>query len=104
MSATHISTTGFDRAFGKQLDGSVPVSELMTTAADTAELRVQVPQVPSVPVGASVREAAHLMASNGSLQIEIRNADGQVVGVLTASDLFRWAAGTADTPETFLDD
>ena len=104
MSVTNVGAIGIENRFSRRLDGSVPVSELMTTAADTAELRVQVPRAPSVSMGASVREAAHVMASNGSLQIEVRSAEGEIVGVLTASDLFRWAAGTADTQQGWLGD
>jgi CBS domain-containing protein len=71
----------------------------MTSAADTAELQVQLPSAPSVDAGVSIREAAHLMALNGFLQVEIRSPTGELLGVLTASDLFRWVAGMATPAE-----
>jgi hypothetical protein len=99
MSAANIDATGFSASRSKQLDGSIPVSELMTSAADTAELQVQVPRGPAVDAGVSIREAAHLMATNGFLQVEIRSPSGELLGVLTASDLFRWVAGMAMGPD-----
>lgn len=94
MGAMEMSANRF-----RQLDGSIPVSELMTSAADTAELQVQVPEAPAVDARASIRETAHLMALNGFLQVEIRSPNGELLGVLTASDLFRWVAGMASSPD-----
>jgi hypothetical protein len=104
MSAANIGAMGFGANRIRQLDGSIPVSELMTSAADTAELQVQVPRGPAVDPHASIREAAHLMALNGFLQIEIRSPTGEMLGVLTASDLFRWVAGMATGPEDLCGD
>ena len=36
------------------------------------------------------------MASRGLHQVQVRDADGAVVGVLSVSDLFRWVAGDDD--------
>ena len=104
MSAANMGVMGFGANRSRQLDGSIPVSELMTSAADTAELQVQVPRGPAVDAGASIREAAHLMALNGFLQVEIRSATGELLGVLTASDLFRWVAGMGTGPEDLAGD
>lgn len=95
MSAANMGAFGFGASRFRHLDGSIPVSELMTSAADTAELQVQVPDAPSVDAETSIGEAAHLMAQNGSLQVEIRGSEGELLGVLTASDLYRWVAGLA---------
>jgi CBS domain-containing protein len=99
MSAANMGAFGLGANRFRQLDGSIPVSELMTSAADTAELQVQVPHAPAVDAGASIRETAHLMALNGFLQVEIRGPNGELLGVLTASDLFRWVAGMATGPD-----
>lgn len=74
----------------RRLDSSTPVSRLMTTSAQAAAFHVDVPRVPSVDVLTTVSEAAHLMASRGLRQVQVRNSQGEVVGVLTASDLYRW--------------
>jgi CBS domain-containing protein len=99
MSAANMGVFGLGANRFRQLDGSIPVSELMTSAADTAELQVQVPRAPAVDARASIRETAHLMALNGFLQVEIRGPNGELLGVLTASDLFRWVAGMASSPD-----
>jgi len=104
MSAANVSALGLGANRFRQLDGSIPVSELMTSAADTAELQVQVPDTPSVDARASIQETAHLMALNGFLQVEIRSPNGELLGVLTASDLFRWVAGMALGPDDLLGD
>jgi hypothetical protein len=75
------------------LDGNLPVSRLMTTSAEAAALAVMWPRHPSVSVLSTVREAAHVMATCGLQQVGVRNPRGEIVGVLSASDLFRWVAG-----------
>jgi CBS domain-containing protein len=54
--------------------------------------------IPSVHALTTVREATHLMTSRGVLHVHVEDSLGNVVGVLTVSDLYRWvaAAQTAD--------
>jgi CBS domain-containing protein len=76
-----------ERGIRMVLKSDTPVSRLMSTAHVNAEL---VRGLPSVHALTSVREATHFMASKGVLQIHVRDTHGDVVGVLTASDLYRW--------------
>ena len=93
MSATNIDPDWLESEPRRPLDSGLAVSRLMTTAAQAAALDVRWPRLPSVSALATVREAAHLMAQRGLRQVQVRNARGEIVGVLSASDLFRWAAG-----------
>jgi CBS domain-containing protein len=93
MSVTSINGVWFEPTPRRLLDSSVPVSRLMTTSAQATALAVQWPRHPSVSAFTTVREAAHLMATCGLPQVQVRNSHGEVVGVLSASDLFRWVAG-----------
>jgi CBS domain-containing protein len=93
MSATNVNGTWFEPRARRLLDGSIPVSRLMTTSAEVAALDIEWPRHPSVSVLATVSEAAHVMAACGLHQVQVRNPRGEVVGVLSASDLFRWVAG-----------
>jgi CBS domain-containing protein len=90
-----LDSTWFEATPRRQLDSSLPVSKLMTPAARGAGLPVEVPRLAWVGSFATVREAAHLMASRGLLQVQVRNGRGEIVGVLTSSDLFRWVAGAS---------
>jgi hypothetical protein len=99
MSATSFNGVWFEPTPRRLLDSSVPVSRLMTTSAQAAALAVRWPHHPSVSVLATVREAAHLMAACGLAQVQVRNPRGEVVGVLSASDLFRWVAGDEEEEE-----
>jgi hypothetical protein len=99
MSVTSISGMWFEPTPRRLLDSSVPVSRLMTTSAQAAALAVRWPRHPSVSALSTVREAAHLMAACGLPQIQVHNARGEVVGVLSASDLFRWVAGDYEEDE-----
>jgi CBS domain-containing protein len=93
MSTTNIDPDWLEPEPRKPLDSGLPVSRLMTTAAQAAKLDVRWPRLPSVSALATVREAAHLMARRGLRQVQVRNPRGELVGLLSASDLFRWAAG-----------
>lgn len=99
MSVTSLERSWFEPTPRGRLDGERPVSDLMTTAAETAALDVTLPLVPSVSALATVREAAHLMASRGLRQVQVRNPRGEIVGVLSTSDLFRWAVGEPSEDE-----
>jgi hypothetical protein len=99
MSVTSFNGRWFEPTPRRLLDSNVPVSQLMTTSAQVAALAVQWPRHPSVSVLSTVREAAHLMAACGLPQVQVRNLNGEVVGVLSASDLFRWVAGDEDDEE-----
>jgi CBS domain-containing protein len=95
MSAAYAETTGF--AANVDLDGNLPVCEVMTTAAEVAALDVTLPCVPSVSARTTVREAAHLMAARGLRLVQVRNVGGELIGMLSTSDLYRWvAAGWSD--------
>jgi CBS domain-containing protein len=99
MSVMEMDPNWFEPAPRRRLDTSVPVSKLMTPFARKIDFEIEVPRIISVDALATVREAAHLMASRGLLQVHVRNSVGQIVGVLTASDLYRWVADAALTPE-----
>lgn len=94
MSAVTVDETWFQAAPPEHLDGDLPVSALMTTSAEAEALDARGPRRPAVSAHATVREAAHLMAARRISQVQVRNPSGEIVGVLSASDLFRWAAGT----------
>ena len=89
MSAMHVETAGFASA---DLDGSLPVSEVMTTVAEVEALDVTLPCVPSVSARTTVREAAHLMAARGLRLVQVRDLRGELIGMLSTSDLYRWVA------------
>jgi hypothetical protein len=93
MSVTSIYGRWFEPTPRRLLDSGVSVTRLMTTAAEAAALDIRWPRLPSISVLATVRDAAHLMATCGLPQVQVRDARGEVVGVLSASDLFRWVAG-----------
>ena len=99
MSVTEMDANWFEPASRRRLDTSVPVSKLMTPFARKIDFEIEVPRLFTVDARATVREAAHLMASRGLLQVHVRDPFGQIVGVLTASDLYRWVADAALTPE-----
>jgi CBS domain-containing protein len=76
-----------------RLDSDTPVSRLMHDASpETVALGRGVPSVHALT---TVREATHLMASQGVLHVQVKDTSGQVVGVLTVSDLYRWVTEAA---------
>jgi len=89
MSVTDMGGLWFETR-RRRLDSDTPVSRLMMTLAEAATFEVDVPSLPSVHALATVREAAHLMASRGLHQINVKNTRGEIVGVLTTTDLYRW--------------
>jgi CBS domain-containing protein len=95
MSVTEIDEVQTEALTYRGLDSNVPVSKLMTPSARTIHFEIEVARLASVDALATVREAAHLMASRGLLQVQVRDAQGEIVGVLTASDLYRWVAHKA---------
>jgi CBS domain-containing protein len=99
MSAIEMDAIWFEPTPRRRLDTSVPVSKLMTPFARRLELATSTRQLIAVDAGTTVREAAHLMVSRGLLQVHVRDALGGIVGVLTASNLYRWVADAALTPE-----
>jgi CBS domain-containing protein len=99
MSVTEMDANWFEPAARRRLDTSVPVSKLMTPFVRTMELELDIPRLFSVAAFATVREAAHFMASRGLLQVHVRDSLGKIIGVLTASDLYRWVADAALAPE-----
>jgi hypothetical protein len=99
MSVTSMNGVWFEPTKRRLLDGNMPVSRLMTRSAEAAALAMMWPRQPSVSVLSTVREAAHVMATCGLHQIGVRNTRGEIVGVLSASDLFRWVAGEEEEQE-----
>src|SRR4051812_16473816 len=95
MSVTEIDEIRAEATTYRDLDSNLPVSKLMTPSARTIHFEIEVAHLASVDALATVREAAHLMASRGLLQVQVRDAQGEIVGVLTASDLYRWVAHKA---------
>ena len=96
MRVTSANGMWFEPTPRRLLDSSTPVSRLMTAATGGAPHEVRWPHLPSVSARATVREAAHVMATCGVHQVQVRDARGEVVGVLAASALFRWVAGSPD--------
>jgi Mg/Co/Ni transporter MgtE len=96
MAAAKVDAIWFEATPHRRLDGGLPVSRLMTTSAEAAALDARWPRLPSVSAIATVHEAAHLMASRGLRQVQVRGPRGEIVGVLSVSDLFRWVAGGTD--------
>jgi predicted transcriptional regulator len=72
--------------------GSAPIADVMTASDDPTVRGAAWPRLQSLNAYATVREAAHVMAARGLLQIPVRDAQGRVVGILTTSDLYRWVA------------
>jgi CBS domain-containing protein len=99
MSATEMDAIWFEPTPRRRLDTSIPVSKLMTRFARALDLAKDAPQLITVDARTTVREAAHLMVSRGLLQVHVRDVFGTLVGVLTASNLYRWVADAALTPE-----
>lgn len=95
MSVTEIDETQSEALTQRGLDSNLPVSKLMTPSARTINFQIEVSRLASVDALATIREAAHLMASRGLLQVQVRDAQGALVGVLTATDLYRWVAHKA---------
>jgi len=90
MSVTSLEETSwFETTTG--LDAERPISELMKTSAQTVALAM--PRPPTVSAFATVREVAHLMAARRLAQVRVRGARGEIVGVVSTSDLYRWVAG-----------
>ena len=100
MSVTEMDANWFEASPRRRLDTSLPVSKLMTPfARKKIGHEIEVPRLISVDAFSTIREAAHLMASRGLLQVHVRDGFGQIVGVLTASNLYRWVAGAAPAAE-----
>ena len=94
MSATSLEETSwFDTTPNGRLDADRPISELMTTSAQASALALMMPRAPAVSAFATVREVAHLMAARQLAQVRVRGARGEIVGVVSTSDLYRWVVG-----------
>jgi CBS domain-containing protein len=94
MSATSLEETSwFVTTPNGRLDADRPISELMTTSAEASALGLPMPRAPAVSAFATVREVAHLMATARLAQVRVRDARGQIVGVVSTSDLYRWVVG-----------
>jgi CBS domain-containing protein len=94
MSATSPEETSwFEAAPNGRLDADRPISELMTTSAQASVLALTMPRAPTVSAFATVREVAHLMAARRLAQVRVRDARGEIVGVVSTSDLYRWVTG-----------
>jgi CBS domain-containing protein len=83
----------------RRLNSALPVARLMTAFSGGGRAAVPWPRVASVSAHATVGEAAHLMATRGLRQVQVRDAHGEVVGILSASSLYRWVAGAFDSAE-----
>jgi hypothetical protein len=94
MSVTSLEETSwFDAAPNGRRDADRPISELMTTSAQASALALPMPRAPAVSAFATVREVAHLMATRRLAQVRVRDARGEIVGVVSTSDLYRWVVG-----------
>jgi len=94
MSATSLEETSwFEMTPNGRLDADRPISKLMTTSAQAAALALTMPRAPAVSAFATVHEVAHLMAAHRLAQVRVRGARGEIVGVVSTSDLYRWVAG-----------
>jgi CBS domain-containing protein len=83
----------------RRLNSAMPVARLMTAFSGATARDFAWPRVASVSAHATVGEAAHLMARHGLRQVQVRDAHGEVVGVLSASDLYRWVAGALESSD-----
>ena len=83
----------------RRLEGNTPISRLMTTSADMIALHDGSRRAPSLDALSTVREATHFMVERGVRQIQVRNHEGEIVGVLAASDLYRWVTDGDDGAE-----
>jgi CBS domain-containing protein len=100
MSVTSLEETSwFDSTPDGRLDADRPISELMTTSAQASALALVMPRAPAVSAFATVREVAHLMAARRLAQVRVRDARGEIVGVVSTSDLYRWVVGAAPDDE-----
>jgi CBS domain-containing protein len=96
MSVTCLEESSwFDTAPNSRLDADRPISELMTTSAQASALVLKMPSAPAVSAFATVREVAHLMAARRLAQVRVRDARGEIVGVVSTSDLYRWVVDAA---------
>ncbi|HTA19829.1 MAG TPA: hypothetical protein VK989_11080 [Polyangia bacterium] len=96
MSATSLEETNwFETSPNGRLDAERPISELMTTAARASALTQTMPRAPAVSAFSTVREVAHLMASQRLAQVHVHGARGEIVGVVSTSDLYHWVVGAA---------
>jgi predicted transcriptional regulator len=91
----------------RRLDSDTPVSRLMTTSAEALALDVGSARAWAIDAHAidaltTVREATHLMVERGLRQIQVRNQQGEIVGVLAASDLYRWVTDAGDERDAAL--
>ncbi len=94
MSATSLEERSwFEINANGRLDAERPISELMTTSARASALAQTMPRAPAVSAFSTVREVAHLMAAQRLSQVRVRGARGEIVGVLSTSDLYRWFVG-----------
>ena len=94
MSATSLAETSwFEPGPQGRLDADRPISELMTTTARTSAVAPSMPRAPGVSAFATVREVAHVVAARRLAQVRVLGARGEIVGVLSTSDLYRWVVG-----------
>jgi CBS domain-containing protein len=83
----------------RRLDSDTPISRLMSTSAEALGLVVRRPRVAFIDARATVREATRLMVEHGLRQVQVRNREGELVGVLAASDLYRWVTDDVNDPD-----
>ena len=75
-----------DEALQMELEGGMHVTELASaTVAD-----IMSPLVFSLPEGATVPQAAALMAYEGVHRAPVLDADNRVVGIVSSLDVLRW--------------
>lgn len=83
--------------------GVVTKSDIARVSARLESVTVRDAMTPSqfsLPVSATLGEAAALMGWKGVHRVPLVARDGQVLGVLGALDVIRWLAPSPDAPET----
>ena len=94
MSVTRLEETSwFDTTPNGRLDADRPISEVVAMSEQASALALQMPRAPAVSAFATVREVAHLMATRRLAQVRVHGARGEIVGVVSTSDLYRWFVG-----------
>lgn len=82
-----------------ELIGMVDADDLLEEQSDYWSMEsirtIAIPFCPSLPVTATVAQAAALLAREKMLQVPIVNDDDNVVGVVSCLDVVRWLAESA---------
>jgi CBS domain-containing protein len=74
-------------------EATVSLSPGQHILEDTTVEDVMTRRVLTVPMGASLADAAKIMVNAGVHRVPVVSANGALVGLVTTSDIVRWVAG-----------